>query len=151
MTEDRGHTLSGLVAKRAELTGRIAALRSELRQLLIDLSHVDASIRIFDPEYDVAGIRPKTPVPPDAISFRGEFVRIILDKMREVGGPVTTPELALHLMQRRGINSADPAQVNLYNRRTRALLNYYSKRGMVRGVPGNEPGRRRFNWWELAV
>lgn len=151
MTEDRGHTLSGLVAKRAELAGHIARLRSELRQALIDLGHVDAAIRIFDPDFDVAGIRPKLPLPADAISFRGEFVRVILDKMREVGGPVTTKELAHHLMQTRGINTADAAQVAIYNRRTRSLLHHYSTRGMVRGVQGNEPGRRRFNWWELAV
>ena len=39
----------------------------------------------------------------------------------------------------------------LFNRRTRALLYHYKDRGMVRAVQGNEDGRRRFNWWELAI
>jgi len=85
------------------------------------------------------------------VSFRGEFVRIILDMMREAKGPVTTKEIALHVMRSRDLNTADEALVALFCRRTRGLLYHYRDRGMIRGVQGNEPGRRRFNWWELAV
>jgi hypothetical protein len=52
--------------------------------------HADAAIRIFDPDFDVGGIKPKQPTPLYNVSFRGEFVRIILDMMREAQGPVTT-------------------------------------------------------------
>jgi hypothetical protein len=78
-------------------------------------------------------------------------VRLILDMMREAKGPVTTKEVALHVMQQRGINSGDAAALALFMRRTRALLYHYQERGVVRAVRGNEEGRRRFNWWELAV
>jgi hypothetical protein len=71
--------------------------------------------------------------------------------MREAKGPVTTKEIAFHVMRDRGLNTADPALVALFNRRTRALLYHYRERGMVRAVPGNEEGRRRFDWWEIAV
>jgi hypothetical protein len=151
MTEDRSHALSGLVAKRAEIAGRITHTRATLRQLLIDLEHVDAAIRIFEPAFDVGGIKPKAPAPIFAVSFRGEFVRVILDMMRQAKGPVTTKEIAFHVMRDRGLNTADPALVALFNRRTRALLYHYQERRMVRAVPGNEEGRRRFNWWEIAV
>ena len=43
------HVLSGLVAKRAEIAGRIEHMQDQLRQLVIDLDHIDASIHIFDP------------------------------------------------------------------------------------------------------
>ena len=36
-------------------------LSCSLRQLIIYLDHVDAPIRIFDPSYDVEGIRQKIP------------------------------------------------------------------------------------------
>lgn len=145
------HTLSGLVAKRAEIAGRITQVRATLRQLITDLDHVDAAIRIFDPGFNIEGIKPKAPAALFAVSFRGEFVRLILDMMREAQGPVTTKEIALHVMRGRGLNTADAALLALFTRRTRALLYHYRDRGMIRGVQGNEPGRRRFNWWELAV
>ena len=151
MTENRGHTLSGLITKRAEIAGEITHTRAKLRQLIIDLGHVDAAIRIFDPEFDVEGIKPKQPPPLYNVSFRGEFVRIILDMMREAQGPVTTKEITLHVMRGRGLNMADAALVALFQRRVRGLLYHYRGRGMIRGVQGSEPGRRRFNWWELTV
>jgi hypothetical protein len=151
MTEERSHALSGLVAKRAEIAGQITHARATLRQLIVDLDNIDAAIRIFDPGYDVDGIKPKAPSPAYSVSFRGEFVRLILDMMRDAKGPVTTKEVAAHVMRERGLNTADAALVTLFNRRTRALLYHYRDRGVVRAVRGNEEGRRRFNWWEIAV
>jgi hypothetical protein len=50
MTEgQRPNTVSGLIAKRQELATRIEQLQRELRALVIDLDHIDAAIRIFDP------------------------------------------------------------------------------------------------------
>jgi hypothetical protein len=43
------HALSGLVAKRAEIAGQIDAARATLRQLIVDLDHVDAAIRCLIP------------------------------------------------------------------------------------------------------
>jgi hypothetical protein len=151
MTEDRSHALSGLVTKRAEIAGRITHTRATLRQLIIDLDNIDAAIRIFDPGYDIDSIKPKAPSPAYSVSFRGEFVRLILDMMRDAKGPVTTREVAAHVMRERGLNTGDVALVALFNRRTRALLYHYRDRGVVRAVQGNEDGRRKFNWWEIAV
>ena len=151
MSEDRSHTLSGLVGKRAEIAARIVDTRAALRQLIVDLDNIDAAIRIFSPGYNVEAIKPKAPTAPYGVSFRGEFVRLILDMMRDAKGPVTTREIAAHVMRQRGLNTADAAQVALFNRRTRALLYHYQARGVVRAVQGNEVGRRRFNWWELAL
>ncbi len=38
------HVLSGLIAKRAELAGKIEFAQAELRQMLIDLDSLDATI-----------------------------------------------------------------------------------------------------------
>lgn len=151
MTDHMNYALSGLITKRGEVAARIIEARAALRQLIVDLDNLDAAIRIFDSAYNVETIKPKAPLAPYGVSFRGEFVRIILDMMREAKGPVRTNEIALHVMRHRGINTADAAAVALFNRRTRALLYHYQERGVVRSVRGNEEGRRRFNWWEIAV
>jgi hypothetical protein len=106
---------------------------------------LDAAIRIFDPAYNVEAIKPKAPTAPHGVSFRGEFVRVILNMMREAKGPVTTKEVALHVMRQRGLNTADVAALVLISLRTRALLYHYQERSVVRAVRGNEEGRRRFN------
>jgi hypothetical protein len=85
------------------------------------------------------------------VSFQGEIVRIILDMMREAQGPVTPKEIGLHVILGRGLNTADAALVALFSAPGRGLLYHYRGRGMIRGVRGNEPGRRTFNWWELAI
>ena len=61
MKIERPNTLSGLVDKRREIAGKVGETRALLRQLIIDLDHVDAAIRLFDPTYDVEGLRPKLP------------------------------------------------------------------------------------------
>ena len=42
------HVLTGLMAKRAEIAGRIEHLQDQLRQLVIDLDHIDAAFRPVD-------------------------------------------------------------------------------------------------------
>ena len=42
MTVERPNTLAGLVEKRADIAGQIAHTRATLRQLIIDLDHIDA-------------------------------------------------------------------------------------------------------------
>jgi hypothetical protein len=76
------HVISGLIAKRAELGGRIEFAQAELRQMLIDLDSLDATIRLFDPEIDLVEIKPK-PLPARNQAFRGEVSRIVLGTLRK--------------------------------------------------------------------
>lgn len=133
MTVDRPNTLSGLAEKRAEIAGQIAHTRAMLRQLIIDLDHVDAAIRIFDPSYDVEGIRQKLPTAAHR-ALRGDLTRATLDALHDAPGPMTTKELARHVMAERGLNTADAALLQLFTRRTGALLRWQRKRGILRSV-----------------
>ena len=47
MTAERSNALADLVEKRAEIAEQIGHTRATLRQLIIDLDHVDAAIRNF--------------------------------------------------------------------------------------------------------
>jgi hypothetical protein len=148
VTIERPNTLAGLVEKRAEIAGEIAHTRATLRQLIIDLDHIDAAIRLFDPDYDVAGIRQKIPSAAHR-AIRGDMTRATLDALRNAAGPMTTKELARHVMAERGLNSADPALLQLFTRRTGALLRWQKRRGILRSV--KDPKHGRFDLWEIAV
>jgi len=55
------HVVTALIQKRAELAGQIDALQDQLRQAMIDVDHVDCTLRMFDPDVDLDEIRPKLP------------------------------------------------------------------------------------------
>ena len=148
MTVERPNTLAGLVEKRAEIAGKISHARAALRQLIIDLDHIDAAIRLFDPKYDVEGIGQKIPTAAHR-ALRGDLTRATLDALRDAPGPMTTQELARHVMAERGLNTADISLLQLFTRRTGALLRWQRKRGILRSV--KDPKHGRFDLWEIAV
>jgi hypothetical protein len=88
--------------------------------LIIDLDHVDAAIRIFDPSHDVEGIQQKIPSAAQR-AIRGDMTRATLDALGDAPGPMKTKELARHVMAERGMNTADAALLQLFTRRTGAL------------------------------
>lgn len=75
------HVLTGLISKRAEIAGQIEHTQDKLRQLVIDLDHVDAAIHIFDPSIELEEIKSR-PVPPRHQAFKGEVTRIVLATLR---------------------------------------------------------------------
>jgi hypothetical protein len=148
MTVERPNTLAGLVEKRAEIAGQIAHTRAALRQLIINLDHIDAAIRLFDPNYDVEGIRQKIPTAAHR-ALRGDLTGATLDALRDALGPMTTKELARHVMAERGLNTADVSLLQLFTPAHGALLRHQKKRGILRSV--KDPKHGKFNLWEIAV
>lgn len=132
------HVLSGLARKRAELAGEADALRARLAQVGADLGHLDAAIRLFDPGYDLAGIRPKRPRAPDG-ARPGEMSRFVLDVLRGSGESVSTPAIAARLVAERGLDAQDRALVRSLTKRVCNALRHQEQRGTVRSQPG--PGR----------
>jgi len=51
------HVLAGLVRKRAEIAGQLEVAQTQVRQLIIDVDNVDATIRLFAPDMDLEEIR----------------------------------------------------------------------------------------------
>jgi hypothetical protein len=148
MTVERPNTVAGLVEKRAEIAGKIDGAREELRRLIADLDHVDAAIRLFAPDYDIAGIRSK-PVHPAQIVRRGDSIRLILDLLRQTTEPMTTKQIALQVMAARGLNTADDALVLTITRRVGASLRSYRDNGSIKSIRDGRYGK--YDLWEIAV
>jgi hypothetical protein len=147
MTPERPNTIAGLVAKRAEIAGRIDAARVALQQLIVDLDHIDAAIRIFDPDYDLAGIRSRT-YPAAQVARRGDSIRLILDILRRASEPLTTKQIALQVMAVRGQNVNDAALVLTLTRRVGASLRSYRDNGSTRSIKDGRYGK--YDLWEIA-
>jgi hypothetical protein len=137
------HVLSGLLAKRAELAGQIEFAQTELRQMMIDLDSLDATIRLFDPAIDLIEVKSR-PLPARNQAFRGEVARIVLGTLRKAQRPLPTHEIALHVMASRSLNTADKPLLRVISKRVGAGLRHYRTKGLIRSVDG--PNRIRL--WE---
>ncbi len=73
------HVMSALVAKRSELAGQAQLCDQELQRLAAELGHLDATIRLFAPAYDLGGIRPRKRRRGQRWFAPGECQRLVLE------------------------------------------------------------------------
>jgi len=123
------HVLSGLMAKRAELSGKIEAMQREMRAFVIAIDHIDAALRMFDPDIDLDEIKPK--MPPRHSAFRGEVSRLVLTALRKSGHPMPVSELVHHVLAGRGLTAEDKPFMRVLSRRVGACLRNLRKKDLV--------------------
>ena len=123
-------TLSGLLRKRAEMAGQVEAMQAQLGALITDLSHIDAAIRVFRPDIDLADL-PEKLAPAPFTGFRGEIQRFLLDELRKANHPLSTFDLAERVMAKRGLPPDDRVIVKLIQRRTGYALAKLRNKGKV--------------------
>lgn len=128
------HVISALKSKRGELAGRIDALQDQLREAMIDIDHVDSTLRLFDPDIDLAEIKPK-PLPPRHHAFKGQVTRAILEMLRQ-DGPLDSKTVTVRLMAERELNQADKALKKAMQKRVGAALRNMRDRGLVTSQKG---------------
>lgn len=138
------HVLSGLIAKRAELSGQIETMQREIRALVVALDHIDAAIRLFDPNADLEDIKPK--LPPRHSAFRGEVSRLVLNALRKSDKPLPVSELTLVVLAGRGLTADDKPFLRVLSRRVGACLRNLRKKGLVKMT--RPPGS--LGLWQIA-
>ncbi|MCW5696981.1 MAG: hypothetical protein KIS96_09655 [Bauldia sp.] len=138
------HVLTGLMAKRAELSGQVETLQREMRALVLAIDHIDATIRVFDPDADLDDIKPK--LPPRHSAFRGEVTRLVLTALRKSNKPLSVSDLTLHVAAGRGLNNEDKPFLRVLSKRVGACLRNLRKKELVR--LRQEPGH--VGLWEIV-
>ena len=139
------HVVTALISKRAELAGQIEHMQAQLKRAVVDLDNVEATLRIFAPDIDIAGIGPR-PVPAAHHAFRGEISRILLESLRKADRPLSTTELAERVMRDRGLNMEDARLRQTMGKRVGASLNHWRR---VRGVLESLPGPGQVLYWQI--
>jgi len=117
------HIISALWNKRAELAGTLRQLEQQLVQRREDLAHLDATMRLFDPNVRPKDIRPRRPRVRNVWFRPGECLRLIYDELREAPQPVTTRDLAERIMRVKAIPAADNSRRELVQKTLLASLN----------------------------
>jgi hypothetical protein len=137
--------VSGLVSKRAEVAGQIAAYKTEITKLQSALLHLDGSIKLFAPEYDLRTVKAKRTNTRNQYFKQGEAQRMTLDVMREEAAPLNSREITDRLLKRKGIES-DATLVARIQKNVLAVLHRQDGR-LVKRVVGGEPGAMQ---WVVA-
>lgn len=130
------HVVSALKEKRIKLATHIEGLQSQLRQAVIDLDHIEASLKLFDPEVNLGDLGPRK-VPQVLTDIHGDTGRVILETLRTATTPLSTAKVCEAVMKARGLDTDDKGLCRLMMKRTFANLKHWSKRrGLVRSLPG---------------
>jgi hypothetical protein len=98
-------------------------LEQQLSRQQADLTHLDATLRLFDPTIRLSEIRPRRRHLRNPWFRHGECLRLIYDALREAGQPVTTRELSERIMQIKAIPAAAARTRDLVQRTLLASLN----------------------------
>ncbi len=136
------YALAALKDRRASIAGEMAELKKQLAYRADLLSHLDATITVFEPDYQPSN---KIKRPRRVKLFRqGELNRLILDALRNAKGkPLSTRDVVSAVMAAQGHDeAARPALAP----RVRTNLQYMARRnGSVVKL-----GDRRTTKWKLS-
>mgnify|MGYP003406008935 CR=1 FL=1 len=116
------HVVSGLLSKREEIAGQITTIQAEIGRLQGALTHLDNTIKLFSPQYDLRTIKGKR-----TYTRSKNFE---LDVMREFKKPLCSREIVDELLERKNIESTTANIVNL-QKNILTILHSLEKRNII--------------------
>lgn len=138
------YVLLGLAKRRAELVAEYEALEAQMAALSEGLVHLDAVIRLFDPEISLKPLG--SGAQGHQRAKRGERSRVVLDVLREAGEPLPTAEIAERVIRMEGHAPEDNLSRRHLVKTVETALGRQGRNGVAR--PIREPGR--LVRWEIV-
>lgn len=96
------HVLTALHTKYSQLMGQLRQRECEAERLRGDLAHIEAVIRLYRPDWSGDSIKPRFVPKPSRWGGRGEGLRTALAILREADAALTTREIVVRVLERRG-------------------------------------------------
>lgn len=127
---DRPNTVAGLVAKHRELMTLRDKYREEIKKLTVDIDHLDAAIRLFDPNADTSVIKQYV---TKHRAQKGSVKRYLLTSFREAVEPLTSRMIADRWLADRGL-VADDATCTIVRKRIGAAIKVCVNQGLIEEV-----------------
>lgn len=144
---DRPNTVSGLVAKHAELNALRDKYKAEIKKLTVDIDHLDAAIRLFDPNADTRAIKEYV---TKHRAQKGSVKRFVLNSFREAKEPLTSRQITEMWAKDRGL-AADEATLNTLRKRIGACIKTCVNQGLIEdhGWTENHDANGPYKRWAL--
>jgi hypothetical protein len=137
------HVISALRAKRAEVAGLIDSLERQIGQCRANLIHLDAVLRLYQPERDPTEIKPKRSVHRYFAS--GELARLCLEAFRDAAEPPPILDIVERVIAAKGSDAGDRVLQVAIGELVKATLAPMRRRGAVEKI-----WRRSGVRWKLA-
>lgn len=146
---DRPNTVSGLVAKHAELSELRERYKAEIKKLTVDIDHLDAAIRLFDPNADTSAIKQYV---VKHRAQKGSVKRFVLNRIREASGPLTSRQITEMWVADRGL-VADEATYAALRKRIGACIKSCVGQGLIedRGWTKDHGVNGPYKLWALRA
>lgn len=129
------HVISGLLAKRAELIGKINFHYKEAEKLSTDLESIEKSIKIIDPSVNLKEQKEKVYRQYSNHFKVGELSRLILGVLRD-SEPMPANEIVDKIKEQNKKITGDILGS------VRSTLSYYKKNGKVKEVISNAHNKK---------
>ena len=136
------YALAALKSQRGILAAEIVQLKRQLRHRKEMLIHVDATLRLLDPEIKVESIRPKRPPKRIKLFRQGELGRLIVDAIRRSPDGATAKEIVTALLK---VGGHGESVRGTLSPRVRGNLAYLGSQGKV-----VKDGSGALTVWRLA-
>jgi len=95
----------------ADIGGRILENRKQAHRLVEDMKHVEAVLRMYDPNYNVAGIIGRRRINGNPWFKRGTLFRGAIDALRTAAKPLSAREMVMAMIAAKGIKNPPAARV----------------------------------------
>ena len=144
---DRPNTVAGLVAKHRELMALRDKYRAEIKKLTVDIDHLDAAIRLFDPQADTSPIKEYV---TKHRAQKGSVKKFVLTSFREATAPLTSRQITEMWVADRGL-VADEATYTTIRKRIGACIKTCVTQGLIedRGWTDNHDENGPYKLWVL--
>lgn len=127
-----------LVALHAELGGKRLACRKEAERLADGMKHIEAVIKLCDPDYSVHRIAVRRRNRTNPWFKRGHMFRAVLDALKAATEPLTTWDIAKRMLTTRGVK--EPASDDI--RRLETSVRETFRGGLAKHVIADGSTRR---------
>ena len=144
------HVVSGLVAKRSELSGLLAQHQQAIQQLTVSISGLDGTIKLFDPDYDLRTIKTKAPRQSNTWFPRGDVGRMILDVLRKSEIPISTRQIGDELVAVQEIEVSVMEDLHTIMKLVLAAAKRLERKGIIKMVGRNAGYGGGAMLWQIA-
>ena len=97
------HVISALTSKRSELAGVIAFHSKEIGRIAEEVKALDATIKLFEPDYRINSIKPKRFQRKNQFFKHSEAHKLVLEILRDAKAPISTVVIAEEAQRRKGL------------------------------------------------
>ena len=125
-----------LVRLHADLGGRILENKRRAEKLAADMKHVEAVLKMFDPEFNARAISARRRIQGNPWFKRGTLFRQALDVLRSVTGTLTVREIADAILAAKGVKNATAKQHAGLQAGVRSSLENHAGKTVERGGEG---------------